>query len=295
MMFRQAADQWIGRSTASCCEQVQYYTRKMFADWVYPLLGEQRIDAIQPQQIARLLLAYEQHAPSKARRMLRLFEQIYGYAKAMGWCCYSPAEGLAVILKPVQCKGFAFVDARQMPSFLAACHTHALRAADLAVFWLLVYTAVRRAEAVKAAVAEFDLAAATWTIPPERMKMRRPHVVPLAPPVVAMLADWLAVREAEGINGQAMFGIPVHRPNEVIRQAGWSGRMTIHGLRKVFSTAAHESGHWHADAIELQLAHLIPGVRGVYNKAAMLDERRQLMVWYADQVDDWCRLGGIGQ
>ena len=72
--------------------------------------------------------------------------------------------------------------------------------------------------------------------------------------------------------------------------------MTIHGLRKVFSTHAHESGRWSVDAIELQLAHVIPGVRGVYNKAYLLDERRRLMIWYASEIQSWRRIGaGIPQ
>nr|DAT67045.1 MAG TPA: Integrase [Caudoviricetes sp.] len=146
--------------------------------------------------------------------------------------------------------------------------------------------------AVNAAVDEFDFERRVWTIPAERMKMRRPHVVPLAPPVCRLLQAWLAERKRSGISSSLLFdGIGGHRPLHVITQAGWRGRMTIHGLRKVFSTHAHESGRWSVDAIELQLAHVIPGVRGVYNKAYLLDERRRLMIWYAREIQRWRRIG----
>lgn len=167
--------------------------------------------------------------------------------------------------------------------------------AAVTAFWLIAYTAVRRGEAVNAAVSEFDFATATWTIPAARMKMRRPHVVPLAPDVVDLLSAWLVERARRGISGDLLFGgIGGHRPLHVITQAGWRDKMTIHGFRKVFSTHAHESGLWSVDAIELQLAHIISGVRGVYNKAMLLDERRQLMIWYADEINRWRAIGRGG-
>lgn len=60
-----------------------------------------------------------------------------------------------------------------------------------------------------------------------------------------------------------------------------------HGYRKTFSTHASESGLWSVDAIESQLSHQIAGVRGIYNKAQFIDERRKMMQWYADEIDRW--------
>tara|TARA_R110002072_G_scaffold298960_2_gene473726 strand:- start:15509 stop:15676 length:168 start_codon:yes stop_codon:yes gene_type:complete len=47
----------------------------------------------------------------------------------------------------------------------------------------------------------------------------------------------------------------------------------------------HESGLWSIDSIELQLSHKIPGVRGIYNKAVLLDERKKLMEWHSEKID----------
>ena len=168
-------------------------------------------------------------------------------------------------------------------------HPVANRAAETA-FWLIAYTAVRRGEAALAGVDEFDLADGLWTIPAARMKMRREHLVPLAPQVATLLAGWLAYREQVGITGDKMFGeLQGWMILDVLTKARWRGRMTIHGWRKVFSTHAHESGLWPVDAIEMQLAHIIGRVRGVYNKVLLLPERRKLMAWYADEIDKWRR------
>lgn len=63
--------------------------------------------------------------------------------------------------------------------------------------------------------------------------------------------------------------------------------MTVHGVRKIFSTVAHESDQFSIDAIELQLAHEITGVRGVYNRARYIEQRKNLVEWWANQVDEW--------
>ncbi len=296
--FKAAADEYLSVSLAECCPEMQKYTRYRMERYVYPFIGQQRIHRITPTQIIHCIQTYEQGAPSQARRLLQVVSGVYRYAKVQGWCRYNPAEGLGIALKPYTYKGFSFIPPQDMPEFLAAVDTHvSLDLAAVTAFWLIAYTAVRRGEAVNAAVDEFDFERRVWTIPAERMKMRRPHVVPLAPPVCRLLQAWLAERKRSGISSSLLFGgIGGHRPLHVITQAGWRGRMTIHGLRKVFSTHAHESGRWSVDAIELQLAHVIPGVRGVYNKAYLLDERRRLMVWYAREIQHWRKIGaGIPQ
>lgn len=294
--FQTAAEEYLSVSLAKCCLEMQKYTRYRMERYVYPFIGQQRIHRITPMQIIRCIQTYEQDAPSQARRLLQVVSGVYRYAKVQGWCRYNPAEGLGIALKPYTYKGFSFIPPQDMPEFLAAVDTHTnIDAAALTAFWLIVYTAVRRGEAVNAALSEFDFATATWTIPAARMKMRRPHVVPLAPDVVDLLSAWLVERARRGISGDLLFGgIGGHRPLHVITQAGWRDKMTIHGFRKVFSTHAHESGLWSVDAIELQLAHIISGVRGVYNKAMLLDERRQLMIWYADEINRWRAIGRGG-
>ncbi|WP_373740201.1 tyrosine-type recombinase/integrase [Neisseria sp.] len=288
-VFRAVAEEYLGISLAKCCNEYQRYTRYRMDHWVYPTIGSKRINKIKPPEILACIQEFEKGAPSQARRLLQVLSGVFKYAKVQGWCDHNPADGLGIALKPYSYKGFKHISIKQMPDFLADVDARVtLDAAAVTAFWLIAYTAVRRGEAVNADLSEFDFSDGLWTIPAERMKMKRPHLVPLAAPVVNLLEEWLEERNRIGIVGNKLFGgIGGHRPLHVITQAGWRGRMTIHGFRKVFSTAAHESGLWNIDAIELQLAHIIPGVRGVYNKAAMLEERRRLMDWYAEQVHNW--------
>ena len=112
----------------------------------------------------------------------------------------------------------------------------------------------------KAEWAEFDLAGAEWRIPAKKMKMRRPHRVPLAHQALAIL------RDLQQITGGSKYLFPSvrswHRPisdnalNAAPRRLGYDKtELTVHGLRSTASVPLNESGRWHADAIECQLAH----------------------------------------
>lgn len=290
--FKQAADEWLYKQQLHWASQAFDRAKIHFESWVYPVIGNKKISRITPKHIANIIRESGINAPSRARLILQRLNRVFRYAKACGWIKTNPAEGLGEMLEPINYRGFAFLQPAEMPQFFADISrksNHTLP--EYTALLLLAYTAVRRSEACLAEWCEFDWQSSTWTIPARRMKKRRAHLVPLAPQVIQLLQDWLKQREALGITGSRLFGeMAVHRPIELIKQAKWQKRMTIHGFRKVFSTAAHESNLWSMDAIELQLAHAIPGVRGVYNKACMLEERRKLMVWYADQIDGWRRL-----
>lgn len=290
--FRTVASKWLSTNLADCCAEVQYRAHRMFENWVYPDIGDLRVDQIKPTQIVSLAKKLEIQSPSGTRLLLQRLNKFFSYSKAMGWIDHNPAEGLNVVLAPIRKTEFAFLKAKEMPDFLAAICNQKQYNAEVVAFWLIAYTAVRRAEAVNAELAEFDFAEGLWTIPAERMKRRRAHIVPLSSQTINLLKNWIQNRKNLGVNGNRLFGdMPLHRPIEVIRKSGYELKMTLHGFRKVFSTHAHESGLWTIDAIELQLSHAIQGVRGVYNKAYLLDERRKLMQWYAEEIEEWKKIG----
>lgn len=138
---------------------------------------------------------------------------------------------------------------------------------------------------------EFDLDTAAWTIPAERMKMRREHRAPLPRQAVAIL------RELHGLTGRGDLVFPsirtAARPisentlNAALRRMGYAqDEMTAHGFRATFSTIANESGKWNRDAIERALAHVEGNaVRRAYLRAEYWDERVAMAQWWADTLD----------
>jgi integrase len=159
---------------------------------------------------------------------------------------------------------------------------------------------VRPGELRKAEWAEFKLTDGEWRIPAAKMKMRRPHRVPLASQTLAIL------RDLQEVTGSSKYLFPSvrswQRPisdntlNAALRRLGYDKtELTIHGLRSTASVLLNESGKWHADAIERQLAHQEANeVRAAYTHAAEFwQERVRMMRWWAEELDRLRELGRV--
>jgi integrase len=156
---------------------------------------------------------------------------------------------------------------------------------------LLALTFVRPGELRSAAWSEVDLDAAVWTIPPEKMKMRRPHRVPLARQAIDLLRG---LHELTGHRDLLFPGAWAHEKplsentlNAALRRLGYAqDEMSAHGFRAAASSMLNESGKWNADAIEAQLAHVDGNlVRRAYARAEFWEERVKMMQWWADRLD----------
>ena len=162
-----------------------------------------------------------------------------------------------------------------------------------AALQLLAMLACRPGELRCATWAELDLDSAVWSIPAERMKMRRAHHIPLPAQAVAIF------KKLHPITGHLVGGLVfpgigrTTRPisentmNGALRRIGFSqDEATAHGFRSTFSTLANESGKWSVNAIEAALAHVEPNaVRRAYARGDYWDERVKLMTWWADHLD----------
>lgn len=147
-------------------------------------------------------------------------------------------------------------------------------------------TGVRTIELRAAKCEEFDLDNALWLIPAERMKMKRPHLVPLSTQAVEIL------RQLEMLTGRYQLVFPgrnnASKPmsegsiNKVLKLIGYHGKATGHGFRHTMSTILHEQG-FDTAWIEVQLAHVDKNtIRGTYNYAQYLQKRRGMFQDYAN-------------
>ena len=152
------------------------------------------------------------------------------------------------------------------------------------------YVFVRSSELRGVKWVEIDFEKEEWVSPAERMKMKRPHVVPLAPQVIAFF------REAKASSGDNELVFPVHiQKNKfltdvallnTLRRIGYErGKMAIHGFRSCASTMLNEMGY-HRDWIEIQLAQAESNqIRDAYNRAQWLPERKKMMCEWANYID----------
>lgn len=153
--------------------------------------------------------------------------------------------------------------------------------------WQLL-TLVRPSEASGARWAEIDLDAKLWTIPAERMKAKREHIVLLSPQALEILDVMKPIsahREhvfpsrndpKQDINSQTA--------NAALKRIGFGGKLVAHGLRSIASTAMNEAG-FNADVIEAALAHSDKDeVRRAYNRSIYLPQRIELMNWWGNKT-----------
>jgi hypothetical protein len=200
----------------------------------------------------------------------------------------SPAADLRDVLPSKVEKHHACIHPSELPDLLRAMET---RQPDLGKFamQLLALTFVRTGELIGARWDEIDWAKEEWRIPKERMKMKRPHVVPLSTQALAIL------REVQKRTGDKEFiffsaaSADKHISNGTVlmalRRMGYQGRMTGHGFRTLASTILNEKGYA-PDVIERQLAHEDEDrVRAAYNRAEYLLDRKKMMQEYADWLD----------
>lgn len=226
------------------------------------------------------------------RNARSLVSRIYRYSVANLLADHDPAEVLKdAFRKPKTKHHAAITEPSKVGELLHAIEcSNAHRITQLAM-QLLPHVFVRPGELRKAVWSEFDLANAVWRIPGERMKMRRPHTVPLSRQAVRYLG------ELDALTGPSGYIFPTfytsRRPlsentlNQALRRLGYSkGQMTSHGWRTTASTLLNESRNFSPDAIERSLAHRDKNsVRSVYNYADFWEERVRLYQWWSDYLD----------
>jgi integrase len=298
--FQSVATQWLSHwQVGKSPRHVEYIKRRMDAD-ILPCLGPRPIAEIEaPELVAMANAIQDRGALDIAKRALETVGQIFRYSIAHGYSKRSPSSEIRPgdILKSTRKVNYSRVDARELPALLRNIEvyqgTHVTRLA----IKLMALTFVRTSELIGAKWTEFDLEAGRWDIPPERMKMRTPHTVPLARQaleVLEMLRD---------LTGQSDWLFPGDRnaskpmSNNTILKAlermGYKGRMTGHGFRGLASTILHEQGYSH-DHIELQLAHAPRNaVSAAYNHALYLEPRAKMMQDWADFLECTQRGGKV--
>ena len=263
-----------------------------FEDLLFPYIGSRPVTALTPPELLEVFRRLERRGKHEtAHRSKQRVGQVLRYAIATGRAERDPTADLRGALAPIKVTNRAAVtDPREVAELLRALDGYQGHPIVEAALKLAPLAFVRPGELRAAEWAEFNLDAAEWRIAAHRMKMRRPHLVPLARQSVAIL------REIEPLTrrGRYVFPSPLtaQRPlsdnaiTAALRRIGYTGdQMSWHGFRAMASTLLNELG-FPPDIIELQLAHQERNeVRAAYNRAQRLDERCKMMQAWADYLD----------
>jgi len=292
--FRKIAEEWfsvkVAPNNAESTAKAKIWRMERY---LYPAFGKEPLEAITAAMVLRVLREIESRGHiDLAHRILSITSLIFRYAVATGRAERDVTADLRGALMPNTHKHHASLkDPAKIGALMRGLYgledgSPIVRCAML----ILAHTFVRTGELRKAEWSEIDLATATWKIPAERMKIKRPHIVPLSTQALEIF------REVYAFSGEGRLVFPGKRPGRPIsdgtilnalRRMGYGkDEMTGHGFRSMASTILNEH-QWPADAIERQLAHVEGNsVRAAYNYAELLDVRREMMQWWGDWLGE---------
>lgn len=274
---------------------------------VFPHMGASPISDITPPQVLVVLRKTESRgALELTRRLKQTIGQVFRYAVATGRAERDPTPDLRDALKPQQHGHFASIEGKELPAFLFALEHNEARLfmQTRLALRLMMLTFVRTSELIEAEWTEFDFDSALWEIPKERMKMRRPHLVPLSRQAVE------ALRQLKTLNGNSTYLFRNQREPKkpmsngailmALRRLGYQGKMTGHGFRALAMSTIKEKLHYRHEVVDMQLAHAKKNkVDAAYDRAQFIEERVRMMQRWADYLDkvkaeaELKRLGGM--
>ncbi|WP_298334042.1 integrase arm-type DNA-binding domain-containing protein [Asticcacaulis sp.] len=258
-----------------------------------PDLGHRPVSEIEPYEILNALKKFERRGIYETANRLRAFAaRVFRYAIVTGRAKVNPAADISeALVKPKTKHMAAIVDPQALGELLRAVETFDKYMTTTLALKLTPHLFVRPGELRHMEWTEVDFEAKIWRIPPEKMKMRNEHVVPLSRQALEILSD------AKALANGGSYVFPSIRTwlrpmsentiNVALRRLGYSGdEMTAHGFRSTASTLLNESGLWSPDAIERALAHKGGDrVRAIYHRGAHWDERVRMAQWWSDYLD----------
>jgi integrase len=259
--------------------------------YVFPEIGALPISEIRIFDVARVVEKIGKRGiVETAHRMKQVMGQVFRYAAHRGLCQFNPAADMRDLLPQIEERHHACVNPLEFPNLLKAIDGYGGDVLTKAALKLVALTFVRTSELIEAKWSEIDLSKGEWNIPAERMKMRRPHFVPLSNQSLTILKELHAITGSKENVFHSQRGKKRHISNGAMLGAlgrlRYRGRMTGHGFRALASTILNERSY-PPDVIERQLAHQDEDkIRSAYNRAEYRSERTKMMQDWADYLDE---------
>ncbi len=298
--FQQIALEWHSMKVKKWSAGYASDILEAFNKDVFPFIGQRPVADIKPLELLNVLKKMEDRgATEKAKKVRQRCGEVFRYAIVTGRAEYNPAPDLTSAMQGHESTHYPFLTTEELPAFFKALAGYSGSELMVLAARLLIITGLRTGELRGALWSEIDTKKALWEISAERMKMRRPHIIPLSTQALAI------IEQIRTMTGQFPLLFPGRNDpsktmseasiNQVFKRIGYTGRVTGHGFRHTMSTVLHEQGY-NTAWIETQLAHVDKNaIRGTYNHAQYLDGRREMLQWYSDYMESLENNGNVVQ
>jgi integrase len=266
--------------------------RRYFDKAIVPAIGPKPVRDVTTEDVRAIIWKKKDEGFDAAAGNIRgVLKRLFDYAMTAGLVSVNPVLALPMrhvhraksrerALAPDEIRGF----------LKAAFESNIRRQFKLGLH-LILLTMVRKSELLLARWAHVDFERAEWHIPAEHSKTGKPHIVYLSRQAVSLFKELqtLAGGSELVMPGRGSLTKPfAHSAINSALKIALAGQdipaFTIHDLRRTASTLLHENG-WPSDVVEKALNHTIGGVRGVYNRAEYEPQRREMLQFWADYIE----------
>jgi integrase len=290
--FEAIAKEWFSVKIADKSESYRARTWRILEKDLFPRIGQLSVSDLTAQILLTALRAIEVRTIDIAHRAKQTASQVMRYAVATGRADRDIAADLTGALKPRTVRHSAtLLDPAEIGQLLRSIDAYSGSLIVQSALQLSPLLFVRPGELRTMEWKEIDLEAARWEIPAEKMKMRQPHIVPLASQSMDVL------RQIHPLTGRGDYVFPSARKGgrplsdngvrTALRSLGYTNeQITPHGFRAMARTLLDEELGFRVDYIEHQLAHAVRDPLGrAYNRTKHLDERVKMMQSWAEFLD----------
>lgn len=291
-IFSTVAASWFQIKSRSVTEDYAKDIWRSLDKDVLPTIGAIPVQELKARTIVEALEPIKARgALETVRRLVQRINEIMIYAVNTGLIDTNPASGIGMAFEKPKKQNMPTLRPEELPKLMRSLIMSNLSVSTRCLIEWQLLTLVRPSEASGARWVEIDLDAKLWTIPAERMKAKREHIVPLSPQALDILevmkpisAHRKHIYPSRNNPKQAMNS---QTANSALKRIGYGGKLVAHGLRSIASTAMNEAG-FNADIIEAALAHSDKNeVRRAYNRSTYLLQRVELMDWWGVRINKY--------
>ena len=256
---------------------------------VFPSMKSTPLSEVSAPMVIKLLRPIEAKGSLETvKRVSQRLNEIMTYGVNSGMIFANPLSGIRAVFKKPKKENMAALPPDELPELMMEIANASIKRTTRCLIEWQLHTMTRPAEAATTRWADIDFEKRIWTIPPERMKKRRPHTIPLTEHALSLLET------LKPHSGHREYVFPSDRnprthansqtANMALKRMGFQDRLVSHGMRSMASTILNEHG-WDPELIEVALAHVDKDeVRSAYNRADYIERRRPMMAWWSEHI-----------
>ncbi len=274
--------------------------RRYFDKAIVPAIGSKLVRDVSTEDVRAIIWKKKDEGFDAAAGNIRgVLKRLFDYAMTAGLVTVNPVLSLPMRhVHKAKARERALAP-DEIRRFLRAAFESNIRRQFKIGLHIILLTMVRKSELLLARWAHVDFEQAEWHIPAEHSKTGKPHIVFLSRQSLALFTELQALAGGSELvmPGRGSLTKPfAHNAINNALKVALTGQdipaFTIHDLRRTASTLLHESG-WASDVVEKALNHTIGGVRGVYNRAEYEPQRREMLQFWADYIEQLLTTGKV--